>query len=66
LVDWRDGWFDWTLVDEHVRGAVLVALDEHRYLGGRSQSDLNIDVALPRATLLVDDRRIVDRGRLIV
>ena len=66
LVDWRDGWFDWTLVDEHVRGAVLVALDEHRYLGDRSQSDLNIDVALPRATLLVDDRRIVDRGRLIV
>jgi len=56
----------WTLVDEHVSGAVLVALGENRYLGGRNQSDLNIDFALPRASLLVDDRLIVDRGRLVV
>ena len=56
----------WPLVDEHVRGALLVALGENRYLGGRNQSDLNIDFALPRASLAVDDTPIVERGRLVV
>ena len=56
----------WTLVDEHVHGALFVALGENRYLGGQNQSDLNIDFALPRSTLLVDDRLIVKQGRLVV
>jgi leucyl aminopeptidase (aminopeptidase T) len=56
----------WPLVDEHVHGTVLVALGENRYLGGQNQSDLNVDFALPQATLLVDGRLIVEAGRLVV
>jgi hypothetical protein len=60
------GFLGWPLVDDHVRGAVLVALGENRHLGGRIRSDLNVDRALPRASPAIDDRPIVERGRLVV
>ncbi|MFL5343424.1 MAG: aminopeptidase [Hyalangium sp.] len=44
----------WTLVDEHVHGAVFLALGENRYLGGANASTLNEDHALQGATLLAD------------
>jgi len=56
----------WTLVDEHCHGNLLLALGENRYLGGANASSLNMDVALPMATLLADDRVIVADGRLVV
>ena len=56
----------WTLVDEHVRGALFVSLGENRYLGGQNESSLNVDYAVPGATLLVDDRVIVDAGQVVV
>jgi len=56
----------WPLVGEHVDGTIFVAPGENRYLGGRNQSSLNIDFALPAASLLVDDDLVVERGRLRV
>jgi hypothetical protein len=56
----------WPLVDEHVQGAVFVALGENRYLGGENASSLNVDVAVANATLLCDGRQIVEDGRLRV
>ncbi|MBX3016037.1 MAG: aminopeptidase [Caldilineaceae bacterium] len=41
----------WTLVDEHVHGALFVALGENRYMGGANESSLNYDLALFGATL---------------
>jgi leucyl aminopeptidase (aminopeptidase T) len=56
----------WPVVGEHVHGALFVSLGENRYLGGTNASDLNIDFPIAAATLLVDDRVIVDRGKLAV
>ena len=54
----------WPLVDEHVHGALFIALGENRYLGGENASSLNMDFAMPNATLTYDDRVIVENGRL--
>lgn len=43
----------WTLVDEHIQGALFVALGENRYMGGENVSSLNYDLALVGATLVV-------------
>ncbi len=56
----------WTIVDEHLPGALFLALGENRYMGGANESSLNVDYVLPDATLLVDDRPIVQDGRAVV
>ncbi len=56
----------WTLVDEHRHGNLLLAMGENRYLGGVNQSSLNVDFALPTATLLADSQAIVVDGTLVV
>jgi len=40
----------WTLVDEHIPGALLVACGESRHMGGQNESSLNTDLALPGTT----------------
>jgi leucyl aminopeptidase (aminopeptidase T) len=57
---------DWDLVDEHVHGAMFLCLGENRYMGGRNESSLNVDFTLLNATLLADNRVIVDGGRVQV
>lgn len=54
----------WTLVDEHVAGALFLALGENRYMGGQNASSLNHDFALAGASLHVDGQVIVERGEL--
>ncbi len=56
----------WTLVDEHITGAIFVALGENRYMGGANASSLNHDFAQHGASLQVDGRPIVEAGRVIV
>ncbi|MDQ7030532.1 MAG: aminopeptidase [Ardenticatenia bacterium] len=55
----------WTVVDEHVYGALFLSLGENRYMGGKNESTLNLDFALPGATLLADGRPVVAGGRLL-
>lgn len=55
----------WSLVDEHQHGCLLIALGENRYLGGQNASSLNVDFAIPEATLLVDGRVVIAEGRLL-
>lgn len=43
----------WTIVDEHINGALFLALGENRYMGGQNESSLNHDFALRDATLKV-------------
>ncbi len=54
----------WTLVDEHIAGAIFVALGENRYMGGQNASSLNHDFALVGASLWVDDVLLVEQGAL--
>lgn len=54
----------WTLVDEHIAGALFLALGENRYMGGQNASSLNHDFALVGASLWVDDRLVVSDGEL--
>lgn len=56
----------WTVIDEHVSGAVFFSLGENRYMGGHNASSLNIDLPLVGATLLADETPIVRDGRLLV
>jgi leucyl aminopeptidase (aminopeptidase T) len=56
----------WTLIDEHVPGALFLSLGENRYMGGQNQSSLNVDYTLPDATLIVDAQVIVEKGKLTV
>lgn len=56
----------WTIVDEHIQGALFIAFGENRYMGGANASSLNIDFVISAASLRVDERVIVDQGRLIV
>jgi len=56
----------WTLVDEHVRGSLFIALGENRYMGGQNESSLNIDYALTGVTLKVDDQIILSEGKVII
>ncbi len=53
----------WTLIDEHVIGALFLALGENCYMGGQNESSLNHDFALQGASLLVDGRVIVHAGQ---
>lgn len=55
----------WTIVDEHVFGALFVSLGENRYMGGENTSSLNIDFALADATLLVDDMPVIVDGEIV-
>ena len=55
----------WTLVDEHVDGYLFLALGENRYMGGENESSLNVDFAVPQATLLADGHALVARGQVM-
>jgi leucyl aminopeptidase (aminopeptidase T) len=57
---------NWTLVDIHAHGCLLVSFGENRYLGGENVSSLNVDFAVPGATLLADERVVVDAGAVVV
>lgn len=52
----------WVLPDEHVHGCLFLSLGENRYMGGQNASSLNIDFVVPKATLLIDERVIVQDG----
>lgn len=56
----------WTLVDEHVWGALFVAFGENRYMGGENASALNEDFALHNASLEVDGAPLLKDGRVIL
>lgn len=55
----------WTIVDEHMAGAIFLALGENRYMGGQNASSLNHDFALFGASLEIDGRPIVEHGVLM-
>ena len=55
----------WTLVDEHIYGSLLISLGENRSMGGLNESSLNVDFAIPDASLLVDGRVIVLEGKVV-
>lgn len=55
----------WTIIDEHVHGALFVSLGENRYMGGQNSSSLNIDFALTDATLLAEDTPIIVDGNVV-
>ena len=51
-------------VDECQSGMLFLALGENRYLGGKNESTLNMDLTCPGATVSVGSRCIVRDGRL--
>lgn len=55
----------WTLVDAHLAGHVFVSFGENRYMGGCNASSLNVDFALPGATLKVGEESLVKAGGIL-
>lgn len=56
----------WTIVDEHVWGAMFIAFGENRYMGGQNESTLNEDFALQNASLDVDGVPLLNDGRVVL
>jgi leucyl aminopeptidase (aminopeptidase T) len=56
----------WTLVDEHILGALFIALGENRYMGGQNESSLNVDFALPGTTLDIGGQTVVLEGQIVL
>ena len=56
----------WTLVDEHVWGALFIAFGENRYMGGQNESELNEDFALHDASMDVDGVPLLRNGRIVL
>jgi len=55
----------WTIVDEHIIGALFIAFGENRYMGGQNISNLNEDYAVENATLIVDGRTVLLSGQVV-
>ena len=53
-----------TTIDECMSGMVFVAFGENRFMGGKNESTLNIDLVCSGATVLCDSRYLVREGRL--
>ena len=51
-------------IDECKAGMVFIALGENRYMGGKNESTLNIDLVCSGATVLCDSRYLVREGEL--
>lgn len=53
-----------TTIDECKSGMLFVALGENRFMGGKNESTLNIDLVCSGATVLCDTTYLVREGRL--
>jgi aminopeptidase len=51
-------------IDECKAGTVFVAFGENRYMGGKNESTLNIDLVCSGSTVLCDTKYLVRDGRL--
>jgi len=54
------------LEDEKVAGTIHVALGANATFGGRIQVPIHLDLVIRRPTLLIDERPLLDRGRLLL
>lgn len=56
----------WTLVDEHMWGALFIAFGENRYLGGQNESTLSENFATLNPSLEVDGVPLLNAGRVVL
>lgn len=52
------------LEDEYVEGAVTIAIGENEWLGGSNECDYIFPISFDTATLSIDDRVVVEKGRI--
>ncbi|MDI7249798.1 MAG: hypothetical protein QME93_07000 [Bacillota bacterium] len=57
---------DVTLEAEKIRGTVHLAIGDSSHIGGRTVADLHTDFVIPRATLLLDGRPVMQDGAWLV
>lgn len=57
---------DVTLEAEKIRGTVHLAIGDSSHMGGRTVADLHTDFVIPRATLLLDGRPVMEDGNWLV
>jgi len=57
---------DNVLEAEKILGTVHIAIGDNSHLGGRTEADLHEDFVLPKPTLEVDGRVIMEEGKLVL
>jgi len=57
---------DITLEAEKIMGTVHLAIGDGSHMGGKVVADLHEDLVIPRATLLLDGKKLMDDGKLMV
>jgi len=57
---------DITVEAEKIMGTVHLAIGDGSHMGGVVVADVHEDFVIPRPTLLLDDRLIMDEGRLVI
>ncbi len=55
----------YTLTDEKILGTVHIAIGDNKMLGGNNSSDLHLDMIILEPTLLLDNKIIIDKGKLL-
>ncbi len=55
-----------SLLNTRATGMVRIRLGDNAEYGGKNRSELQLDLFLERPTIMADDTKIVDRGRLLI
>ena len=55
-----------TLEDEKVLGTVHLAIGNNISFGGKNDVSIHLDGVVYNATVVIDGRKILDRGRLVL
>ena len=51
---------------EKIRGTVHIALGDNSHFDGKNRSDFHQDFIIPKATLILDKRKIIDNGKILI
>ena len=56
----------WTLVDEHILGALFIALGKNCYMAGQNESSPNSDLTLPGTACEIGGQTVVFEGKIVL
>jgi len=51
---------------EKIKGTVHFAIGDNSHFGGKNKSDFHQDFIIPNATLILDDKKIIHNGRILI
>jgi leucyl aminopeptidase (aminopeptidase T) len=58
--------FNNILEAEKIKGTVHFAIGDNSHFGGKNKSDFHQDFIIPKATLILDNKKIIHNGRILI